>query len=260
MPDDEVTSPLSDLLFPLSKEDFISTVGESRHLHFTHVRNLQRAAGFLNDLNAFFSRNDIGYPAARMVHDGTAVPLEQYYRVAIDDEPCLLLDTGKAFDLLGSGYTLVVQCAHSNMPSITAFTSALERELGCQLDLSIFVTPPFSVGLKAHYDTSSAFIFQVHGQKRWQLYAPYHVLPSSRSTFTYADYRQTPLLADITLREGERLYIPRGVVHAPVTADDLSVHVTISLDLRTFADNLREAFVAAPGAGSIADEARFPKF
>ena len=258
MPEGKTTNALSEFLFPLSKEEFFSNIGERRHHHFTQVGNPQRAAGFLDELNSFCSRNDIAYPAARMVHDGTAVPLDQYYGVALGDTRLLILDTGKAFDLLTNGYTLVVQCAHSNMRSVTAFSSELASELGCPLDLSIFVTPPFSVGLKAHYDTSSAFIFQVHGQKRWRLFAPYHVLPLAQSTFTFANYKETRLLADITLREGERLYIPRGVVHAPAAEDDLSIHLTVSLGLRTYADDVEATVASTPGITSIAADGTFP--
>lgn len=236
-------------------EEFISTIGEDRHHHFADVYDPQLSVKLLNELNSVFSRNDIAYPAARMVLNGSAVPLEEYYRFSSGDAQCLLLNNSRAFDLLVSGYTLVVQCAHCNMPTIRKFSSELESELGCALDLSIFVTPPFSVGLKAHYDTSSAFIFQIYGQKRWRLFKPYHALPLSNSTFTYSDYKETPPTADVALRAGERLYIPRGVVHAPESEGELSVHLTISLDLQTYTDEVKGILAQTKEIGAIATEA-----
>lgn len=235
-------SPLSELLFPISLKDFRASIEENRHHHFKDVYGSIRSFDFVHELNELCGRHDISYPIARIVHEGSAIPLESYY--SSDGKH---LNVPKAFDLFAQGHTIVVQPSYGNLPKINAYASDLTQELGCTVDLSFFITPARSVGLRAHFDTSSAFIFQIRGCKKWTLYAPYAELPLAHNIFRFDSYVNTPVLAEIVLREGERLYLPRGVVHEPASQNEVSIHMTISLELPTFAEAVEQSILQTQG-------------
>src|ERR1051326_3324289 len=51
---------------------------------------------------------------------------------------------------------------------------AIEQELSCPIGINMYLTPG-KLGAKAlprHYDTHDVFVLQVHGKKRWRIYAP----------------------------------------------------------------------------------------
>ena len=48
----------------------------------------------------------------------------------------------------------------------------------------------------------------------------------------------------VPLRQGDLLYIPRGVVHEAATTDDSSIHITLGLHVWRWADLLRESILS----------------
>lgn len=109
----------------------------------------------------------------------------------------------------------------------------LESFFGALVGSNVYITPQESQGLPPHYDDVEVFILQLEGQKRWLLYSPvvplateYSVVP--RETLGNPTH-------DITLKEGDLLYFPRGTIHQASTPAgvDHSTHLTISTYQRT---------------------------
>jgi len=236
-----MSNTVANLLFPISKEDFTTNIGETRWHHFKQTSVESHNEEFLNDLNQFLGRNDICYPAVRLVRDGYPIPTDQYYRANLNGEPGgRFFQIDRAFEMLNEGSTLIIQTAYSNMSSFERYSQELADGFGCQVDLSVFITPKHSVGLRAHYDTSSSFIIQLFGAKRWRVYEPYRTFPLRNNTFSFAEFQKTALVADVILRKEERLYIPRGWIHEPSTQEGLSIRLTISLELESFIETMRQ--------------------
>jgi ribosomal protein L16 Arg81 hydroxylase len=162
-------------------------------------------------------------------------------------------------------------------PPLARVLSDLESAFSCLVGCNAYLTPPGTQGLAPHYDSISAFVVQLEGEKRWRL----HETPRQLARFYSPDFEWDwnqepspfPLVAEIVLRPGDLLYFPRGVVHhAAAVGDKLSHHITISThERRTFLDLLEHAVPQAllranagcidlrqglpPHAGRVAGEA-----
>ncbi|XP_060911722.1 ribosomal oxygenase 2 [Labrus mixtus] len=104
----------------------------------------------------------------------------------------------------------------------------LECFFGTLVGSNVYITPEDSQGLPAHYDDVEVFILQLEGQKHWRLYSPTVALATEYSV--ESEDRIGSPTHDITLKEGDLLYFPRGTIHQASTPAGVhhSTHLTLS--------------------------------
>ncbi|KAM4795118.1 ribosomal oxygenase 2 [Rhinophrynus dorsalis] len=104
----------------------------------------------------------------------------------------------------------------------------LECFFGALVGSNVYITPPDSQGLPAHYDDVEVFILQLEGEKRWRLYTP--TVPLATDYSGVPEDEIGPPTHDFILKPGDLLYFPRGVIHHAHTlaGSTHSTHVTIS--------------------------------
>ena len=109
-----------------------------------------------------------------------------------------------------SGCTIRLLCPHKYNDSIQSLLSMLEIEWGCMAGANAYLTPKSSQGFSPHYDDIDAFCLQLQGSKRWKVYNPIMKLPrTSSEDFTSEDLEGMKPALDVTLNEGDLLYMPR---------------------------------------------------
>lgn len=107
----------------------------------------------------------------------------------------------------------------------------------------MYLTPPNSQGLVCHYDDHCVFVCQLVGNKKWRvssqsnvqlprLYDPLDRLHGSEVQNSMDDCNQ------FLLKEGDILYIPRGVLHEACTENIIfdgsascSLHLTLGIEV-----------------------------
>jgi ribosomal protein L16 Arg81 hydroxylase len=91
------------------------------------------------------------------------------------------------------------------------------------------------------------FVLQVSGRKRWIVHEPVVRLPLSSQPQAGAHLvpEGAEPLMDVELLAGDALYLPRGYVHAALTTDDDSVHLTVGVLSTTWYDLLRDVLTLA---------------
>ena len=79
------------------------------------------------------------------------------------------------------------------------------------------------------HDDVEIFVCQTQGKKRWRLYAPLagFQLPSQSSGDLPESIIGPPIM-DVTLEEGDVLYMPRGTIHQAAAQKQDSTHLTMS--------------------------------
>jgi hypothetical protein len=94
-----------------------------------------------------------------------------------------------------------------------------------------------------HYDTHDVLVLQVLGEKRWRLWPGQPVPRPTRRTPWPGNIEPEGEAESLTLRPGDTLYVPRGVLHDAATQDgeEPSLHVTVGLLDPSFATVLRLA-------------------
>lgn len=221
------------LLSPISTESFASTFWEQQHLHVVRsAPDYYREILTVDALDEYLSRNDIRYPSLRMIQNGKAIPIGDFSKPVQFGSYTSdgLIDVDRVYKLYQAGASLVLQLMRSSIRSVSRFANRLQKDLGFNVECTIYVTPPSEQGFTTHYDTHSVVILQIAGQKRWRLYDTPIKYPLLSNTFDQIAYSVPPAAHDIVLGAGDMLYVPRGMAHdATATNDSKSVHITVGL-------------------------------
>ena len=89
------------------------------------------------------------------------------------------------------------------------------------------------------------FVLQVSGSKLWTLYDTGIVLPLRGQAFDPDKHTPGPPTREFTLHAGDLFYCPRGLYHSARSTDEASLHITLGLIGKTWADVMIEAVSAA---------------
>ncbi|MGX7829804.1 JmjC domain-containing protein [Actinokineospora sp. 24-640] len=137
------------------------------------------------------------------------------------------LDPAAVLGLVADGATVVLEEIQSHCPTVAAFTDQIRAETGWQTYTTAFLTPPGSFGAPLHYDMTSVFVRQLHGSKRWRIGRPTEPWPvTAWHTGMSLNFDE---ILDITLDEGDCLYLPRGFHHIAEATEEPSLHLTIGM-------------------------------
>tara|TARA_R110002167_G_scaffold18526_5_gene69287 strand:- start:7412 stop:8578 length:1167 start_codon:yes stop_codon:yes gene_type:complete len=133
------------------------------------------------------------------------------------------------------------QLQHSDR-RMADFCRRLERIFSCHIQTNTYLTPPAEQGFRTHFDSHDVFILQISGSKDWRLYGDPEDSPFRGERFRgMTRPAGEPALA-FTLNPGDCAYIPRGYYHdAANTGEAPSLHITVGLIVRTWADLMLEA-------------------
>ncbi len=104
-----------------------------------------------------------------------------------------------------------------------------------------YYTPRRSQGFAVHHDTHDVFVLQVEGEKRWLVYEPALELPLKHQRYTKELGTGGEPVADLTLRAGDTLYLPRGWLHEALTSETDSLHITLGVNVYAWIDALKAA-------------------
>ena len=193
------------------------------------------------DLEAFLATDAAREPRVSMADSrrrgSAAVPLDTYLR---DDGRVDLPGLFSAFD---KGATLVVSRFHELHPALMRYCRGLEQVFLHGVQANIYLTPPGAQGFRVHYDTHDVLVLQVVGEKRWRLWDGQPVPRPTWRTPWPGNIEPEGEPATLTMRPGDTLYVPRGVMHdaAAQDGDEPSLHITVGLLDPSFATVLRLA-------------------
>jgi hypothetical protein len=191
------------------------------------------------DLDAFLATDAARSPRVSMAESrragSAAVPHDEYVR---EDGRVDLPGLFHAFD---QGATLVVSQFHEMHAPLMRFCRGLEQAFLHGVQSNIYLTPPGAQGFRVHYDTHDVLVLQVAGEKRWRIFPGQPVPRPTRRTPWPGNIEPEGEPEVVTLRPGDTLYVPRGVMHDAAAQDGLSLHITIGLLEPSFATVLRLA-------------------
>jgi len=133
---------------------------------------------------------------------------------------------------------------HRMHPPVGRFCRELAAELGHATQCNAYLTPAGDAqGFDFHHDTHDVFVLQISGRKRWIVHEPVVrlPLPSQPQAGAHLVPEGAEPLLDVELQAGDCLYLPRGFVHAALTTDEHSVHLTVGVLSTTWFDVLGDA-------------------
>lgn len=180
--------------------------------------------------------------------------------------PTTRLDSEFAQAALDRGFTVVVNRLNYRSAPIARLCTMLSAELfGFRVQANLYLTPPGASGFEAHFDWQQSIVLQVAGEKRWTMYDP-PLVRGPRADMKFKPKRRQLERQDqgegggggvdaaggrlvkiqTTLKAGDMLYFPSGVVHEATTTPaagkeddqaaappslDSSMHVTLGVEI-----------------------------
>lgn len=167
------------------------------------------------------------------------------------------------YDAYRQGCTIRVNCVQRNWKPIRELCRALEQSFEFPVRANLYCTQPSASTSARHYDTHDVLVLQISGSKTWRIFKPLVDLPLESVPPLPFEERTAMLkyarggprkgranidadecgepLSELTLTEGDLLYIPRGFPHEAWTTDDPSTHVTVGLHVVRWLDLLTVA-------------------
>ena len=158
------------------------------------------------------------------------------------------LDLPRAYQLFESGSTISLSQLHERIPELAALCRSVERTFSSHFQTNIYLSPRNAQGFKTHYDSHDVFALQVAGSKHWTLYESGETgveLPLQGQGFNPERNIPGPATRELTMSAGDVFYCPRGVFHSARSTDEVSLHITLGLMGRTWADVMIEAISEA---------------
>lgn len=159
--------------------------------------------------------------------------------------PSGMIDVARLYQGFADGATIILSQLHMLVPELAQYCRALEREFSTRFQTNIYLTPGGnSQGFKAHYDSHDVFVLQVTGRKKWKIFDTPIELPLRAQDFDPETHLPGDVTMEFDLEPGDMCYIPRGVMHAAESDNELSLHITVGVIARTWTDLLLETLSA----------------
>jgi ribosomal protein L16 Arg81 hydroxylase len=128
------------------------------------------------------------------------------------------------------------------MAELGEFCRALEGLFSAHVQTNAYLTPSGNQGFPTHYDNHDVFILQISGAKEWRFHGAPVATPYRGEGFELGRHEPGEVTESFTLKPGECVYLPRGVMHAASNVgDDPSLHITVGLITKTWADLILES-------------------
>lgn len=219
--------------------DFFGSYWECKPL-VIHRNDAQFYQGLLTnrDLEDIISTSDARYPAIMLSKGGAYYPSHAYTtdmtigRLTFPGVP----DVNKISLEYGKGATLSLPALHRTWGPLSGLCIRLEEALDYAAHANAYITPGGTAGFPPHYDTHEVLVMQIAGKKRWLVDEPPLKLPHSSQRFNAGSFTPGRRALETELAAGDALYLPRGYVHSTTTSESHSAHVTIGLNVLTWAD------------------------
>ncbi len=158
-----------------------------------------------------------------------------------DSDPPGRIDLPRAYQLFATGATISLSQVHERVAELARLCRAMEKTFSSHFQTNIYLSPPNAQGFKTHFDSHDVFVLQVSGSKQWTLYDTGIVLPLRGQAFDPETDVPGEATREFTLKAGDLFYCPRGLYHSARSTDETSLHITLGLIGKTWADVMIEA-------------------
>jgi ribosomal protein L16 Arg81 hydroxylase len=232
------------LLAPITPQAFFAEYYERQPLLIARGEP-RRFAPLLSlaAIDRFLATTTPCHPEVFLVDAARKLSAEDY--TLADPDGAGQLDLPRAYELFRTGATISLRRLHESLPELAALCRAMEKAFSGHFQTNIYLSPPAAQGFGTHFDSHDVFVLQVAGSKMWTLYDTLIELPLHGQAFDKAKHQPGPPTREITIGAGDLFYCPRGLFHSARSTEETSLHITLGLIGKTWADVMLEAVSTA---------------
>lgn len=222
------TTPLDNILFPMTSDEFIENYFGKSFLHLAGHRGKFSSLLPWNELNRVLEEHRLAPPRLKLFQAGKEIAPEKYLHLPQGPDP--RLKAAEVTNLLGQGATLIIDEFDELYHPVRKLAVALERIFRIHVQVNIYAGWRTDQGFLVHYDEHDTLILQVAGRKHWQVYRPTRLYPLDKGKDVEAAQKPTgEPIWDGMFEDGGLLYIPRGWWHVAYPVDEPTLHLTVGL-------------------------------
>jgi len=237
---------LDDFLAPLGARAFVEQHWDQRYLHLDRGgRGGHEGLFAIADVDRWLAMVRNGPRDSILLTPGDGTGGGGPRQRPEDVSPATLYDT------FAKGGSVVLNHLEASWPALAPLVAGLGRDFCAKVNVNAYLTAQGTQTFPLHLDDQDNLILQVEGEKSWRLYERAH-RPVHRGRLGYdADLvyppfwgpqaPETPQTAELRLRPGDLLYVPRGLPHCAVAERATSLHLTVSITPLYWLDVLKAA-------------------
>lgn len=148
--------------------------------------------------------------------------------------------------LFRTGATLTFNSLNHHRPNLRRLAAMMTDVFASQAEVIAFLTPAGRQGLAPHYDPVDVFVVQLAGTKSWRVWpVPQQRRGDDAGNLDEATLGEPAVAA--TLAPGDVLYIPYNCAHVAVAQDEVSLHLSLTVQPRRWASLLQEVVTRLVG-------------
>ena len=228
---------LDDLLHPITPDRFLAEFHGRKPLHIPAGEGApKRALLDWTTFNRLLNQPSIWTAQSlKLVHNTQPVPPEHYCRsVQTQSGAVLRPDPAKVALFVADGASLIAGDAQDLTPAHAELSSVLSRAFAAGVGANIYCSFKGVQAFGAHFDLTDVFAVQTEGEKLWRIYenradAPIELPSGVGDMRRWFEQTKGRLQAEVMMRPGDVLYLPRGCYHDALAQDAASLHVTFSI-------------------------------
>ena len=233
-------SKIEEIIFPLKYEEFKNYYWEKKV--FIASRNNK------NYYKKLFSFEEFDQIIQHSVPNGNKIDIVKSSsgyekKNAVEyQKPDGNLNPNNLYAFYCDGYSIIINGVNRYNKNINNLINKLRIELSSTVNANMYLTPANQVAFSPHYDSHDVFVLQLSGEKHWNIYKNDKIetplVNSHQPTF---EKEQLTIEKEINLKEGDFMYIPRGVPHGAFTTESSSLHLTIGIYPLQWVDLLKKS-------------------
>lgn len=201
------------------------------------------------DLDAVVDAEAIRPPYLDVAKDGKQVPPAAYTEPVVV-QGLYLTDRvvpARVASLFRSGATLTFNALNHHRPNLRQLAARLTETFGSPAEVIAFLTPATRRGLAPHYDPVDVFVVQLAGTKSWRVWpVPHPRRGDDAGNLDEAALGEPAIAA--TLQPGDILYIPYNCAHVATAGEQVSLHLSLTVQPRRWASLVQEVVTRITGA------------
>jgi len=254
---------LDELLHPITPAHFYADYEDRKPLHIPAVNGSRKRDvltwtafnGLLNQSSIWTTHN------LRLMRNYVAVPADQYCQPVQTPGGLVMRPWPPKIEVfLSAGASLIANDLLYAHAPFTHIGKVLGRVFAASIGANIYCSFQGVQAFGTHFDNHDVMVIQTEGEKVWNLYEtraanPVEPLADDDTTRRWFAQGRGPLMAEVRMKPGDLLYLPRGWYHDALATDGASLHVTFaitplhgrnlvtSLDLEAIKDPAYRAFL-----------------
>lgn len=214
------------LIEPASLKDFLENDFGHNWKHFQGATGRFSHLLTQNNLLELIDSVEISLDRISMIHSGDALAPELYGHPG--QTPHLIKpDASRILHHLSQGSALLVTHAEQLYKPLWDMAEALGSSFQDAVTVNVYLGGPGSRGFSLHIDHHDVLVFQVQGNKEWQVCEP--TLKHPLVLPTHQTEPPTKTIWQGQLSDGDILYLPRGYWHRAEAKQEASLHLTFGI-------------------------------